>query len=300
MFYVSSASNNTAGARSQGTPLMGATATGTFVGVTVEDIIAAEGMRTPLEANEEHDLRQGFIFLIQQGTVPSQAQLDKIAGFRRAWEEYFEKSCDGRLACNTSLAGPYPVGVICGDVRNRYSQHIIPEFTAVSIERAFTQHVPADGRFIFRYDDSPTRGTNEDVTIIFSAPGYAPDTVTTNITYGSTKKLLGLDSVKLTPLPTSAEKTPAVTELHGNHPNPFNPSTIIDYTIGQPGRVRIDIFDAAGRRVRTLIDRTEGKGAHSVTFDGLDDRGDALASGVYLYRLESGNVTRTRKMVLLK
>jgi hypothetical protein len=52
--------------------------------------------------------------------------------------------------------------------------------------------------------------------------------------------------------------------------------------------------------VRTLVDRTEAKGNHHVAFDGRDGRGRSLASGVYLYRLESGNVTRTRKMLLLK
>jgi hypothetical protein len=301
MFYISSASNNTTSARSVGTPLMGATATGTFVEVTVEDFIAAEGARTPVEEDEEHDLRQAFIFLIGQGTTPSQAQLDKIAGFRAAWEEYFEKSCDGRLTCNTVLTGPYAVGVICGEVRDRYSQFPVPDFTAVSVERAFTQHVPDDGRFVFRYDDGPTRGTNEDVTIIFSAPGYEPDTLETNITYGETNKRLGLnDGIWLTPIASAAGEGPVLTALRANHPNPFNPSTVIEYTLGAAGRVRVDVFDATGRRVRSLVDRTEAKGDHEVTFDGRDDRGQPLASGVYLYRLTADDFVQTRKMVLLK
>jgi hypothetical protein len=145
-FFISSASNNTAGARSAGVPILGSTATGTLVPVTVGDVITSEGARTPTEPNEEHDLRQGFIFLIQQGTTPSQAQLDKLVGFRKAWENYFEKSCDGRLSCNTSLTGVYAVGVIDGEVRNKYSQHLIPDFTARSVERGFVQHVPAGGR----------------------------------------------------------------------------------------------------------------------------------------------------------
>ncbi len=301
MFYISSAGNNTVNARSVGTPLQGSPATGTKVSVTVEDIIAAEGFRTPLEEDEEHDLRQGFIFIIKQGTVPTVGQLDKVAAFRRVWEEYFEVSCDGRLSCNTSLNGPYPVGVICGEVRDKYSQELIPEFTARSVERAFVQHVPADGRFIFRYDDHPTRGTSEPVTIIFSAPGYTPDTLVTNITYGETKKFLGLQTgIWLKPLQTGADAQPVLTKLHANHPNPFNPSTTIEYTLGAGGHVRLTVFDAAGRHVRTLVDRTEAKGNHRVTFDGVDATGHPLASGVYLYRLESGSVTDTRKMVLLK
>jgi hypothetical protein len=300
-FYISSASNNTVSARSVGTPLMGSVATGTYVPVTVENVIAAEGARTPIEANEDHDVRQAFIFLIKHGTAPSQGQLDKISGFRRAWEPYFEKSCDGRLACNTSLAGPYAVGEISGEVRDKYSQNIINDFTAVSTERGFSQHVPADGRFVFRYDDGPTRGTSEPVTIIFSAPGYVPDTLATSITYGDTKRFLGIkDGIWLKPIPTGVGGVPALTELHANHPNPFNPETTIEYSLGQSGPVLIRVYDAAGHPVRTLIDRMEARGNHSVDFDGRDDHGQILASGVYIYRLDSGGVTKSRKMVLLK
>ena len=300
-FYISSASNNTVTARSVGVPLMGSVATGTFVGVTVENVITAEGARTPVEANEQHDLRQAFIFLIHQGTTPSAGQLDKIAAFRRAWEPYFEKSCDGRLSCNTSLTNTYAVGVIDGSVRDKYSQKVVPDFTARSVERGFSQHVPDDGRFIFRYDDDPTRGTSEPVTLIFTAAGYVPDTLSTTITYGDTKHRVGLtDGIWLKPIPTGAGPTPTMTELRANHPNPFNPQTTIEYTLALPGRVQIRVFDAAGHHVRTLVDRVEAMGNHQVEFDGRNDRGQPLASGVYLYRLDANGTMQTRKMVLLK
>lgn len=300
-FYISSASNNLSTARSVGTPLQGATATGAFVPVTVEDIITSEGPRTPVVADEEHVLRQGFIFLIKQGTTPSQAQLDKIALFRKTWENYFEKSVDGRAALNTSLSGPYAAGEINGEVRDKYSQHIIPNFTARSIERGFVQHVTDDGRFYFLYDDDPTRGTNENVTIIFSAPGYVPDTLSTNIAYGATQRHVGLPGgIWLKPVATGAGDLPALTELHANHPNPFNPETTIEYSLGLAGPVRIRVFDTAGHLVRTLVDGVEAKGAHRVVFDGRDDRGQQLASGVYLYRLDTALTTLSRKMVLLK
>jgi hypothetical protein len=137
--------------------------------------------------------------------------------------------------------------------------------------------------------------------MIFSAPGYQPDTVATNITYGSTKAYIGLQvGIFLTPNPSSADETPTITTLHGNRPNPFNPTTTIEYTLGASGPVRLNVYDATGRHVRTLVDRTESRGDHRVMFDGRDGSGQPLASGVYLYRLESGNVTQTRKMVLLK
>ena len=300
-FYISSINNNTMSARSVGTPLMGSVASGTFTPVTVENVIAAEGARTPVEANEEHDLRQAFIFLIAHGTTPTQGQLDKIAGFRRAWEPYFEKSCDGRLSCNTSITDTYAVGVIDGQVRDKYRQTPVPNFTARSVERDFSQHVPDDGRFIFRYDDDATRGTSEPVTLIFSAPGYVSDTLSTSITYGDSKHLTGLNNgIWLKPIPTGVGATPGLTELRANHPNPFNPTTTIEYSLALPGRVQIRVYDAAGHQVRTLVDRMEVGGNHQVDFDGRDDHGQALASGVYIYRLESGGVTKSRKMVLLK
>jgi len=301
-FYISSASNNQVSARSVGTPLQGSVATGTLVPVTVEDIITSEGPRTPVVEDEEHVLRQGFIFLIKQGTTPAQAQLDKVALFRKTWEEYFEKSVDGRGALNTVLSGPYAAGEINGEVRDKYSQHIIPNFTARSVERGFVQHVTDDGRFYFLYDDGPTRGTNENVTLIFSAPGYVPDTLSTNITYGATQTHVGLPGgIWLTPVPSAVGDSPALTTaLHANHPNPFNPETTIEYSLALAGPVRIRVFDTAGHLVRTLVDGPEAKGEHRVIFDGRDDRGQQLASGVYLYRLDTALTSLSRKMVLLK
>lgn len=300
-FYISSASNNTYNSRAQGTPLNGSTATGTLVPVTVEDIITAEGARTPVVASEQHVMRQGFILLLKTGTAASQGQLDKIALFRKTWEEYFEKSVDGRGALNTVLSGPYAAGEINGEVRDKYSQHIIPNFTARSVERGFVQHVTDGGRFYFLYDDGPTRGTNENVTLIFSAPGYVADTLATNITYGATQRHVGLPGgIWLKPVASGVGDSPTLTELHANHPNPFNPETTIEYSLALAGPVRIRVFDTAGHLVRTLVDAPQAKGAHRVTFDGRDDRGQQLASGVYLYRLDTALTTLSRKMVLLK
>jgi flagellar hook assembly protein FlgD len=65
-------------------------------------------------------------------------------------------------------------------------------------------------------------------------------------------------------------------------------------------RVQIRVYDAAGHLVRTLVDGLEGKGEHRINFDGRDEHGQPLASGVYLYRLDASGVMQTRKMVLLK
>ncbi|HEX5131027.1 MAG TPA: FlgD immunoglobulin-like domain containing protein [Candidatus Krumholzibacteria bacterium] len=92
-----------------------------------------------------------------------------------------------------------------------------------------------------------------------------------------------------------------VTRLGVNTPNPFNPVTHIDYELAQTAAVRIDVFDARGARVRTLLNETRPAGAHRVTWPGTRESGATAPSGVYFYRLTvNGAVVDTRKMVLLK
>jgi fibronectin type 3 domain-containing protein len=86
-----------------------------------------------------------------------------------------------------------------------------------------------------------------------------------------------------------------------NFPNPFNPSTAIRYVVPQPGaRVRIEIYDLSGRRVRTLVDQGRDAGTYLTVWRGRDDLGGAVGSGVYFYRAEIGGYRVERKMVLLK
>ncbi len=89
--------------------------------------------------------------------------------------------------------------------------------------------------------------------------------------------------------------------LGQNHPNPFNPSTTIPFTVASDdSRVRLFVLDAGGRVVRTLFNGTKPAGSHTVAWDGRDERGTAASSGVYFYVLDVGGERRTRKMVLLK
>jgi hypothetical protein len=90
--------------------------------------------------------------------------------------------------------------------------------------------------------------------------------------------------------------------LDQNHPNPFNPSTTITYTIpeGDAVNVRMRIFDLRGRLVRTLIEGTRGPGRHSVQWDGRDDRGEMVGSSLYVYRLDAEGFSSTKKMAILR
>jgi hypothetical protein len=88
--------------------------------------------------------------------------------------------------------------------------------------------------------------------------------------------------------------------LEQNHPNPFNPSTTIAYTIEETSNVVVGIYDAAGTLVTRLVQGQQTAGRHEVTWNGVDASGHAVGSGVYFYRLETNGGAGTRKMVLLK
>jgi hypothetical protein len=93
---------------------------------------------------------------------------------------------------------------------------------------------------------------------------------------------------------------PAGIVLHPAYPNPFNPTTTIEYEIPARAHVRLTVFDVSGAVVASLVDETQSRGRRSVTWNARSSRGTPLASGVYLYRLEAGDEQQTRKMVLLK
>jgi hypothetical protein len=103
-----------------------------------------------------------------------------------------------------------------------------------------------------------------------------------------------------TDVDTEQAMTPSSFDLAQNYPNPFNPRTTIQFSLSESGRVVIEVFNLVGQKVCTLLDNTLTAGNHQVTWDGTDDAGHQVASGVYLYRMKSGDNIRSRKMTLLK
>jgi hypothetical protein len=89
-------------------------------------------------------------------------------------------------------------------------------------------------------------------------------------------------------------------ELYQNVPNPFNPITCIKFSIKQPSQVRLRVFDATGKPMRTLVDSWHEPGVYTEVWDGRNDAGKQLSSGIYFYRLEAGDFVAMRKLVLLR
>ena len=90
------------------------------------------------------------------------------------------------------------------------------------------------------------------------------------------------------------------TGVQQNYPNPFNPQTAIRFTLSSSERVELVVYDATGGVVRTLVNETRAAGNHEVTWDGRNNGGATVASGVYFYRFHAGKISETKRMVLLK
>lgn len=137
---------------------------------------------------------------------------------------------------------------------------------------------------------------------------------------GNLDGVLRFDSIQLTHAPGAAtagtlyvddlqvaynlggdsEPLPVKFVLHPNYPNPFNPTTTITYDISQPADVRLNIYDLLGRRVKTLVNGWVVPGHYWIVWDGTDDSGWQLASGVYICHLQAADVSLTRKMALVR
>jgi hypothetical protein len=100
--------------------------------------------------------------------------------------------------------------------------------------------------------------------------------------------------------PTAVDAAPAAALALANHPNPFNPTTRIAFRLPVAGRVSLEVFDLRGARLATLIAGDRAAGEQSVDWDGRDAAGRALASGIYLARLETAAGTASRRLVLLR
>ncbi len=109
-----------------------------------------------------------------------------------------------------------------------------------------------------------------------------------------------MDSVYISQTGIEEPHIPLEFSLHQNYPNPFNSSTNISFTLPEAGHVKLDIYDIAGRLVNTLVNAEIDAGRQTVIWDGTDQSGRPVSSGIYFYTMRSGNDLKSHRMLLLK
>lgn len=136
-------------------------------------------------------------------------------------------------------------------------------------------------------------------TVTASAPGYKRQTienVVVNLNLPTT-----VDFVLEEGTASDDPQIPvAATALNGNYPNPFNPETTISYSVKEPGRVKLEIYNIKGQKVRTLVDSDHVSGHYKQVFNARDNRGRRISSGVYLIRMTAPGYHKISKMILMQ
>jgi hypothetical protein len=100
--------------------------------------------------------------------------------------------------------------------------------------------------------------------------------------------------------PKTEQEAPDAFELSQNYPNPFNPETQISYSLPKDAHVTLTIFNIVGQKVKTLVDELQDAGHKTLHWDGKNDNGSQVSSGIYFYRIQAGEYSQTRRMVLLR
>jgi hypothetical protein len=154
---------------------------------------------------------------------------------------------------------------------------VLPDSTAVKAERA--RFSPDGKRFCYIHTVANSETHRQETSLYIkdiTLPATDPDATGIAVT------------------------APAAFALTVNHPNPFNPSTTISFTLPASGAASLSVYNVAGQKIRELVNGPLGAGMHFVVWDGRDDSGKPVSSGVYLTRLTSGKHSATGRMLLAK
>jgi hypothetical protein len=124
--------------------------------------------------------------------------------------------------------------------------------------------------------------------------------VTDGFVFVSSNDTFNLYSGDLIYIENNQSSIPGIFILHQNYPNPFNPATTIKYDLAKSDKVSLKIYNLLGQEVRTLVNHNEAAGFKSVVWNGKNNNGKAVSSGIYFYRLETGSFVKTMKMLLVR
>ena len=203
-------------------------------------------------------------------------------GFAGPGPELFVSSFENN-ALGLDLAFPsFPVPLEAIDVQNPAARKLFhyTETDTTAIAGVTFDNTGAGGKAVILGFDMAAGGPNNMAPILLSVISFFDAPV-------------GIDDELVT--------IPLTTELQQNYPNPFNPSTQITYSLGKTADATLIIYNILGQEVRTLVNATKRPaGQYTVTWDGRNDQGTRVASGMYVYQLKADGVITTHKMLLLR
>ena len=139
--------------------------------------------------------------------------------------------------------------------------------------------------------------TEQNPIFIYEEPG----TYTVTLTINDGESIITKENfIEATLNDMEGESLPLVTQLKNNFPNPFNPETTISFSLKTAGHVRLEIFNVRGQKVKVLVNDFKEIGSHSVVWNGTDDIGQSVGSGMYFYLMSTDGYSGVKRMILLK
>ena len=163
-----------------------------------------------------------------------------------------------------------------------------------------TQGVGADNNWIYEPDNNMA---NIEWPLHYDGSYSATSTAATHSTTGGpigSNRWMDFTLPALSTDNTLSSNVPNAFTLKQNYPNPFNPTTEIEFSLDKMSNVNLTIFNVLGQKVKTLVNGTKALGTHKYSWNGLDEMGNSVSTGIYFYTLTSENVSVTKKMAFMK
>jgi len=220
------------------------------------------------------------------------------------WEDATQITANGNITginavLDTASGGLTSPGVITGIIKDANNNPL--DGTVLFIKNVANQIIgsamtSANGSYII----SGLEGG--DYTLTASVVGYvsASSSVVLDVTQSNTVVANMKLSTTVLGVQNNTLSLPKEVELYDSYPNPFNPSTLVSFSIPEGQFVKLAIYNVLGQKVKELVGEYLSAGTYSYVWDASDNRGNKVASGMYLYRLEAGATTAVKKMLLMK
>ena len=286
------------------------TASGNGYDVVVADSLGTSGSFTLWAVDDS-----AATFFVPTGYVATDVSHDQpfiwLLGCE-GWSEFKLDSTNGTLERALILSSPYPV------VRTGLDPNAVQAGQAHSLSVYPDDPLAGTNQIVIRYDDGDLKlGVNllgdesalavyhwADASTGWELVGGTVDTAN-NALYAPVSET-GVYAAFTTDIVADVEEDergdilPYQFELSQNYPNPFNPVTTIEYSLPSRTDVTIEVFNVLGQKVRTLVNETKSAGSYRTEWNGIDDAGRPISTGVYLYRFSAGDLVQTKKMLLIK